>query len=276
MKQPINNAEASWRQWHRLREEGLAAEFGWLTLTSYQWLPAVPGPLELVPGEFAVSHGAAVYTPAPDATVLDYDAGTPVTAPLTASVGEDESRYWLRVPATNDGGTDETVVELGVRGGRYMIRTRARSTPARDAFAGVPTFEFDPAWVLAARFEPYPAPRTETIGSFRADTILTAEIAGDVVFIGGPADGQRLAAEQGADGSLTLLFTDRTNGESTPAWRFVTIPAPAVDGSLLVDFNRTLVFPFAFSDHAVCPAPPRGNVLEIPVTAGERGPAART
>ncbi|RZU60510.1 DUF1684 domain-containing protein [Zhihengliuella halotolerans] len=275
MKQPINNAEASWRQWHRLREEGLAAEFGWLTLTSYQWLPSAPGPLDLVPGEFSVADGTAVYTPAPGGPVDDYDSGAPVVEPLSATLAEDESRYWLRVPAATRGGADETVVELGVRGGRYMIRTRARSTPARDAFDGVPTFDFDPAWALAARFEPYAAPRTETIGSFRADTTLTAEIAGDVVFTGGPAGGQRLAAEQGADGSLTLLFTDQTNGDSTPAWRFVNVPAPAVDGSLLVDFNRTLVFPFAFSEHAVCPAPPRGNALDIPVTAGERGPAAR-
>lgn len=275
MQQSMNNAEASWRQWHRLREEGLAAEFGWLTLTSYQWLPSEPGPLDLIPGEFSATDGTAVYTPAPGGPVDDYDSGAPVVEPLSAALAEDESRYWLRVPPQHDGGAEETIVELGVRGGRYMIRTRARSTDTRDAFAGVPAFDYDPAWVLDARFEPYDSPRAVQIGSYREDTRLTAELAGEVVFTAGPFDGRRLAAEQAADGSLTVVFADRTNGDSTPAWRFVNAPAPAADGTLRVDFNRTLVFPFAFSDHAVCPAPPRGNALDIAVTAGERGPAAR-
>ncbi|GHD00540.1 DUF1684 domain-containing protein [Zhihengliuella salsuginis] len=275
MQQQTSSEETAWQQWHRLREEGLAAEFGWLTLTSYQWLPSAPGPLDLVPGGFSAAGGTAVYTPAPGATVYDYDAGTPVVEPLSAALGEDESRYWLRVPARRDDGADETVVELGVRGGRYMIRTRARSTGLRDSFAGVPTFGYDPAWVLEARFEPYGAPRTVEIGSYREDTRLTAELAGDVVFGAGPAEGARLAAEQGPDGSLTIVFADATSNDSTPAWRFVNAPAPAADGSLRVDFNRTLVFPFAFSAHAVCPAPPAGNALEIPVTAGESSPLSR-
>ncbi|GAB3670046.1 DUF1684 domain-containing protein [Zhihengliuella somnathii] len=260
----------AWQHWHRMREEGLAAEFGWLTLTSYQWLPAAPGTLEQVPGTFAAAGGTATYTPDPAVPVLEYDAGTPVTGPVTLTLGEDESRFLLRVPATTE--APELVVELGVRGGRYMIRTRAERTPLQADFHGVPTFEFDPAWVLPARFEPYEAPRTVAIGSFRADTRLTTELAGEVVFDGGPLAGVRLAAEQDADGRLTVLFRDATNGDTTPAWRFVNAPTPAEDGSVLVDFNRTLLFPFAFSEFAVCPAPPAGNEVPAAITAGERAP----
>ncbi|MBG6085159.1 DUF1684 domain-containing protein [Zhihengliuella flava] len=260
----------AWKHWHRLREEGLAAPFGWLTLTSYQWLPATPGPLEQVPGTFAAASGTATYAPDPAAPVLGYDDGAPVTEPVTLTLGEDESRYLLRVPAAAE--APELVVELGVRGGRYMIRTRAERTELQASFRGVPTFAFDPAWVLPARFEPYAVPRTVTIDSFRPDTQLSAELAGDVVFGDGPLAGTRLAAEQGPDGKLTVLFRDATNGDTTPAWRFVNAPAPAEDGSLLVDFNRTLVFPFAFSAFAVCPAPPAGNEVTAAVTAGERAP----
>ncbi|MEE1622679.1 DUF1684 domain-containing protein [Zafaria sp. Z1313] len=254
----------TWKQWRRLREEGLAVEFGWLTLSSYQWLPPEPGPVEFFPGRFGGGPGGAVYVPDPaQDAVVEYDAGTPVTAPLARALGEGASVFWLR-----HGGT---LVELGLRDGRYMIRTREQHHPALESFHGVPVFDYDPAWVLAGRFEPYEAERTESIGSYRADLRLTATAVGDVVFEAGGRS-HRLAAEEGADGSLVLNFHDGTNGDSTADWRFLSVPAPAPDGLVVLDFNRTLNYPFAFSRFAACPMPLHGNRLELAVTAGERIP----
>ncbi|GAA3711390.1 DUF1684 domain-containing protein [Zhihengliuella alba] len=259
-------SRAAWQQWHQVREEALATEFGWLTLTSYQWLPSAPAPVELVPGRFGAGPDGAVFEP--DGTeVLEHDDGRPVTDRLTRALDEGESVDWLR---TRDVTGQETVVELGVRGGRYMIRTHARRSPQLDAFDGVPTFHYNPAWVVPGRFEPYPEPKRVQVGTYRPDTRLEKELAGEIVFEMPAAFPHRLAAERNRDGSLTVAFHDASNGDTTPEWRFVTVPEPGQDGAVTIDFNRTLFYPFAFSQFAVCPRPPEGNRLEIAVNAGER------
>lgn len=253
------DAHTEFTQWRRMRNEGLAVPFGWLSLSSYQWLPDIPGPLELVPGTWSTdgSSATAVFDAADSVSTPDGDT---VSGTLSKSLHEDESMHFIR--------HGDTLVELGVRGGRYMIRTRERTHPRLKAFTGVPVFDFDPAFVLPGRFEPYHAPKVLPVDSFRPDTTLRAELIGEVAFeVRGHF--QRLAATQNADGSLTLAFRDPSNGVQTAPWRFVTVKEPGTDGSVSIDFNRTLNYPMAFSPHAVCPAPVPGNRLEVPIPAGE-------
>jgi uncharacterized protein (DUF1684 family) len=40
----------------------------------------------------------------------------------------------------------------------------------------------------------------------------------------------------------------------------------------VIDFNRTINLPFAFTAYGTCPAPVAGNRLGVPVTAGEKKP----
>lgn len=248
--------------WRRLRDEGLAVEFGWLTLSSYQWLPGTPGALDVIPGLWSAdATGAhAEFTQADGVTDPD---GEPLAGRFTRELNEGDSIHFVRV--------GDVLVELGVRDGRYMIRTRNRSHPTLRQFAGVPVFAYDEAFVVPGRFTAFEAPRVVPIGSFREDANFTAELVGEVEFeLAG--QGHRLAATENPDGSLVLTFGDATNGVSTAAWRFVGVPAPAADGSLSIDFNRTLNYPMAFSPYAVCPAPAAGNRLDVQVTAGEHQP----
>ena len=48
------------------------------------------------------------------------------------------------------------------------------------------------------------------------------------------------------------------------------IPKPDANGKTVVDFNKALNPPCAFSVFATCPLPPKQNVLPIAVTAGEK------
>lgn len=259
----MNEFEAFTR-WRRMRDEGLAAPYGWLTLTSYQWLPAEPGVLELLPGRWSADADGARLAAGtePGFTSLD---GDPVSGTLTRSVGEGESIHWVR--------HDDTLVELGLRGGRYMIRTRVREHPLRAGFTGVPVFGYSPDWVVAGSYLPHDEPRVATIDSYRSDTTLEAEFDGDVLLqLGGRT--LKLAAQDVGDGTLKLAFYDPTNGTDTAPWRFVSFaaPVPGADGAVLVDFNRTLNYPMAFSEFAACPAPLPGNLIPVPVTAGEKKP----
>jgi uncharacterized protein (DUF1684 family) len=36
-----------------------------------------------------------------------------------------------------------------------------------------------------------------------------------------------------------------------------------------LDFNRAYLAPCAFTDHYVCPVPPKGNTFAAPIRAGE-------
>ncbi|GAA1496656.1 DUF1684 domain-containing protein [Paeniglutamicibacter kerguelensis] len=256
------SAPTDFTQWRRMRNEGLAVEFGWLTLSSYQWLPGTPGPLDLLPGFWSADANGAHAVFVPEDGVTDPD-GEPLSGTLEKQLDEDESIHFVRV--------GDVLVELGVRDGRYMVRTRNRSHPTLREFTGVPVFAYDPAFVVQGRFTAFEPPRTVPIGSFREDANFTAELVGKVEFeLAGQT--HRLAATQNDNGSLVLAFGDATNGMSTAAWRFVGIPAPAADGSVTIDFNRTLNYPMAFSPYAVCPAPAAGNRLDVPVNAGEQLP----
>ena len=81
-----------------------------------------------------------------------------------------------------------------------------------------------------------------------------------------------LAAEDGALGSLTITFSDASNSVSTAPWRKLELTKPRPDGTVVVDFNRAINYPSAFSDFGTCPAPATGNTLPVAVEAGERDP----
>ena len=66
------------------------------------------------------------------------------------------------------------------------------------------------------------------------------------------------------------VFSDATNGDTTySVGRFLHL-VPEADGSVVVDFNRAVLPPCAFSYHFNCPIPPQQNRLSIPITAGEK------
>lgn len=270
--QELTAAEAEWANWHRTREESLASKFGWLTLTSFQWLPVSPEPLERLPGLWSSNSTTAalttdggqhfsISTPAAGSSQV---AGAHVSGTITAQLTNGESLMWLR--------NADVLIELLMRSHRYGIRVRDTRAATLAAFDGVPTFDYSPHWVLPARFEPYGKPHHEQVSSAHPDVTIPVTAVGEIVF---DYDGgsHRLAASVASDGGLTANFHDLTNGDTTAAWRFVNTPAPAKDGSVHIDFNRTLNYPFSFTEFGACPAPMRVNSLDLAVEAGEKAPA---
>lgn len=72
------------------------------------------------------------------------------------------------------------------------------------------------------------------------------------------------------DGSLWAVFGDATSGDGSHRFRFLYPAAPDAEGRTTIDFNRAQLPPCAFADHFICPFPPPGNILGVPVAAGER------
>jgi uncharacterized protein (DUF1684 family) len=100
---------------------------------------------------------------------------------------------------------------------------------------------------------------------------------GEVVFrLPGSPHEFRLQAEEERLGALTVTFHDETNGDTTDDWRKLSAPRPRPNpdgtGTVVLDFNRAINYPSAFTPYGTCPMPVRNNSLDIRVEAGEKLP----
>ena len=96
---------------------------------------------------------------------------------------------------------------------------------------------------------------------------------GEVVFrLPGSSHEFRLQAEEEKLGALTVTFHDETNGDTTDEWRKLSLPRPRPDGSVVLDFNRAINYPSAFTPYGTCPMPVRNNSLDVKIEAGEKEP----
>ena len=114
-------------------------------------------------------------------------------------------------------------------------------------------------------------PKAVTVDTARAD-LRQQVVAVGTVEIAFPTGHEPYWRPRAQGGRLNLSFRDRTNGELTAPWRVVSTSIPTETGSLVVDFNRTVNLPFAFTEFGTCPAPVPGNTLPLAVTAGELAP----
>ncbi|WP_426302109.1 DUF1684 domain-containing protein [Arthrobacter sp. R-11] len=273
-------ADAQIERWQRFRSSrntALATPHGWLTLTSFQWLEAEPSAVELVPGLWSTDGTTATLTASAADGLTLVETGEPVDGTITAVLQDEESLMWVQY-----GGVDGTdvVVELAMRADKYAIRTRDDSSPVLTEFDGVPTFDYNPDWVVTGRFEAYPEPVDVPIGTANPLVDGVHRSVGEVVFhVPGREHEVRLHAEGEKLGALNVTFHDETNGNTTDEWRKVFVPRPRLDSSgtasVVVDFNRAINYPSAFTPYGTCPMPVAGNSIDVAVEAGEKLPSGR-
>ena len=135
------------------------------------------------------------------------------------------------------------------------------------------TFPPDGRWVTAGQFVPYDSPRPVTVDAAVEGLQHVYESPGRVAF---DLDSQPLSlvAFNGTSAdSLVVLFTDATAGVTThAACRSLSVDPPDHTGRVMLDFNRAVNLPCAYTPFATCPLPPRENRLPIPIAAGEMAP----
>jgi uncharacterized protein (DUF1684 family) len=248
--------QAEWDEWHHRREAVLRQPHGWLSLTGLFWLDSSPRRFPGVPGEWVVS-GAAAQVTATAAEGLLVD-GEVLDGSASVTVAEQESKIFAAY--------GDVRLEVALRSGGYALRPRDPNAPTRLAFTGVPAFEVRPEFVVEAEFTPYDSPRTVVVGSAQDGLKQESTVDGELRFTLGGAE-HALAASVDGD-SVNFRFSDTTSGSSTAPWR--SLSAPLHDGRAVLDFNRATNMPFTFSPYGTCPQPPEGNVVTVPVEAGER------
>jgi uncharacterized protein (DUF1684 family) len=252
-----------WRDWHERHETVRADRHGFLAVTALHWLTDEPRRFDDAPGEWSTGPEGVVVTLGPDEELVVH--GEPVRGRYV--FGDIPERGQIKAE------WGDAVIEVAKRGGHDIVRPRHPDHPTRTAYRGTPTFPPHPRWAVAGRYVPFDEPRPTTVGAAVEGLQHVYEAPGRVEF---ELDGRRLSLtvfEGHAPGTLLALFTDATSGVTTyPANRSLSLGAPAPDGTVLVDFNRAVNLPCAYTEFATCPLPPEENRLPVAIEAGEKIP----
>ena len=169
-----------------------------------------------------------------------------------------------------------TVLEMGslrfhviVRGERIGIRLKDTESDAARGFRDLDFFPVSMNYRVTAKFEPSQGKKTVDVPNVLGD-VASTPVVGTVVFT---INGQELRlSDLGGDPAdgLFLVFSDPTSKTETyPGGRFLETE-PVVNGTVVLDFNRAVNLPCAYTDLATCPLPPAGNRLPLAVEAGEK------
>ena len=165
------------------------------------------------------------------------------------------------------------------RNERDALFARHPATPlpadVREAFDGLPLYDYDPAARVLADTEPAPEHTIALTGSdgaaFGARRFATAR------FTLGEADlGLDVYWLEGYAGGLFLPFADATSGETTyGAGRYLLDTVKGADlgthdGRLVLDFNFAYNPSCSYDPRWSCPLAPPGNRLAVAITAGEQ------
>lgn len=258
--------------WRSERQRRLAADDGWLTLAGLHFLsegenplgsdpkasvPLPPGSLPSQAGSFHLEKGVVRLKAAPDSGITL--EGRPVSETVLRSDAEG------RPDVLKAGRISFFLIR---RGDRFAIRVKDPDHPALKEFKGLDCFPVDPTARVTARFEPFPAPKEigipnvlGTVEKMRSPGLVRFRFRGRSVV---------LQPVQEGGGQLFFIFADGTSGKETyPAGRFLYADAPK-DGTVVLDFNKAVNPPCAFTPFATCPLPPKQNHLKLRIPAGEK------
>jgi len=153
------------------------------------------------------------------------------------------------------------------RGAESFVRVKDNDSQIRREFTGLKWFPIDPSWNITAKFTPYGQPRTIMFDS-QNQVKQPMESPGYVTFTHG---GKEYRLEPVLEGKqLFFVFRDGTSNKSTYGAARFLYAAPVKDGTVILDFNKAINPPCAFTPFATCPLPPPQNRLALAITAGEK------
>ncbi len=168
---------------------------------------------------------------------------------------------------------DALLLEITTMNGRHALRARDRFSPKRASPPMLEYFPVDPRWRIMARWKLLDEPLVMTVDTMigePTEVVVTRTVRFKV------AEGTfDILATHGSSESPQFVFRDGTSGSETyPASRFLFGEPQEDKDAIVLDFNKAINPPCAFTDFAVCPLPPQRNVLPFRIPAGERLPPA--
>ena len=262
------------QDWRARAEQSLRRDNGWLTLA---------GRYVLKPGENTFGTGATndvVFPkglgPAGMGSVFVTPERVTVKMVEGLKMKKDKIEYTERDMGTSLDNRDWVSVgrvafHIIQYNGKTVLRLADNKSALRENFGGRVWYDVDDRYRVNARFVPYEPAKKIPITNV-IDEISDEVSPGYVEF---EIDGRpyRLDAFT-EDNGLFIIFKDPTAGETTYAsGRFMFVEdMPKPGEAFKLDFNRAYNPPCAFSEFTTCPLPPKQNVINRRIEAGEKYP----
>jgi uncharacterized protein len=153
------------------------------------------------------------------------------------------------------------------RGEESFIRVKDNNSKIRRDFTGLKWFPIDASWKIEAKFTPYEKPKTLLFDS-QNGVKQPMQSPGFATFT---RDKKEYRLEPVTEGrELFFIFRDTTSNKTTYGAARFLYAEPSKDGSVILDFNKAINPPCAFTPYATCPLPQPQNRLTLAVTAGEK------
>jgi uncharacterized protein (DUF1684 family) len=262
------------QDWRARAEARLRQDNGWLTLAGRYVMK--PGPNTFGTGEnndivFPNGLGPArigTITAEPTRVEVQLEPGLTMEKdgiPMTDKVMDtsEGARDWVSL-----GRASFYVIE---HQGRYVLRLADKESEVRKHFGGRVWYPVNEEYRIPAKFVPYDPPHRMPIVNV-IDEVSDEVSPGYVEFT---LRGKRYRLDAvGEDDGLFLVFRDATAGKTTyKPGRFLYVEKkPAPGETFMLDLNRAYNPPCAFSEFTTCPLPPKQNILDARIEAGEKYP----
>lgn len=266
------------QDWRKRAEESLRRDNGWLTLAGRY-------PLKMGENTFGTAPTNDIVFPKglgpagmgsvfvePDRVTVKLVPGLKMVSGAMEmtekEMGTDvENRDWVQIGRAS--------FHIIRREDRYILRLADKESPVRKAFQGRVWYDVDDDYRVKATYVPYDPVRKVSIVNV-IDEVSDEPVPGYVSF---DLKGRPYKLDVIGDDKDGLFFVlkDPTAGDTTyGSGRFLYVtPKPKAGETFELDLNRTYNPPCAFSEYTTCPLPPKQNILNVRIEAGEKYPPKR-
>ena len=247
-------------QWKAQRLAALKGPDGWLNIIGRFWLE--PGTVTVG----AASGNDIVLSAGPDhvGALTQDEAGVSFAhadggEPIQIKLNKAHPPQWT---------VGSLLLEVTTLNGENALRVRDTASTASAELGDIDSYPLDPDWRIVAKWIRLDTPQGMTVDTTKS--ILTdVEVTHKAVFDYKGAT-YELYATHGTAQSPQFVLRDLTSRDTTyPASRFVFGKDVGPD-TIVLDFNKAINPPCAFTEHAVCPLPPPENILPFRIEAGEK------
>lgn len=259
-------------EWYSKRVASLKAEEGWLNLIGLYWLKE--GENSFGSGSQSDLHLESDFFPA-TLGIFELEEEEVFFIPKTEGIESDGNQIPDRILVFDI--ENKVSLRLTYKSLRWNIikrsdaigvRVRDLEAKAVTEFEGIERYPVSLDWRFEAKFIAYEPVKQIDITNVLGQTSQNT-CPGYVEFIKDGISYQIDALEEGDE--LFLIFADDTSGgETYGGGRYIYVKKPEPNGSTTLDFNMAYNPPCVFTPHATCPLPPRQNILDLAITAGEK------
>ncbi len=157
-------------------------------------------------------------------------------------------------------------------GDQLYLRVGDPHSSNLEHFHGLNFYPVDPTYRLTAKWVPYPPGHELRMGTVLGTTLVQTS-PGYVEF---SLKGQTIRLDAtGTDAGLEFAFRDGTYRSTTyGAGRQLAADPPshgiAQPGAVVLDFNKAINWPCAYTEYGTCPLPPVQNRFAAEIPAGEK------